>query len=70
MGKGYRIKKTGDETGGLKIVIDDTSWLWFRASKTEAGSYRVITDSDSEQKANELLEEGVKVFNECEAELR
>ena len=68
--KGYDIRKTGDETGGLKVIFDEKSWLWFRNSKTEVGSFRIIADSDDEEKADEILEEGVKAFREAEAELR
>jgi phosphomannomutase/phosphoglucomutase len=68
--KGYEIRKTGDETGGLKIVIDEKSWLWFRDSKTELGAFRIIADSNDESKANEILQQGVDAFKEAEAELR
>ena len=68
--KGYDIRKTGDETGGLKVIFDEKSWLWFRNSKTEVGSFRIIADSNDEEKADEILEEGVKAFREAEAELR
>jgi phosphomannomutase/phosphoglucomutase len=67
--QGYLIKKTGDETGGLKIVIDDTSWIWYRLSKTEAGKFRVIVDSKDEGKSKELLQKGVDIFREAEAEM-
>ncbi|MBU0614513.1 MAG: hypothetical protein KJ601_00305 [Nanoarchaeota archaeon] len=63
--KGYRIQKTGDITGGLKAYADDKSWVWFRASKTEAGQFRVIADSYSLEKARELLEEGKVIFRNC-----
>jgi phosphomannomutase/phosphoglucomutase len=66
----YKIQKTGDDTGGLKILTDKKSWLWYRASKTEAGIYRIISDSDDEEKAKDLLAEGIRVFKECEEELK
>ncbi len=59
------IKKTGDETGGLKIIIGVKEWVWYRASKTEAGVFRIITDATSRERADELLEIGEKIFNEC-----
>jgi len=44
------IRKTGDETGGLKIIREKTKegpgWIWYRASKTEKGLFRIITDSE------------------------
>ncbi|MFH1505645.1 MAG: hypothetical protein ABIE94_01500 [archaeon] len=60
--QGYKIQKTGDETGGLKIVIDDTSWIWYRASKTEHGVFRIIVDSKSKEKSEDLLRKGEQVF--------
>ncbi len=59
----YKIQETGDITGGLKIVIDDKSFLWFRASKTESNVFRIIADSNDKSKCDELLEDGIKAFN-------
>lgn len=67
--KNFKIRKTGDESGGLKIVMDDESWLWFRASKTEAGQFRIMADSNDESRAKELLQLGKDTFREAEAEL-
>jgi len=61
--KKYKIQQTGDITGGLKIIIDDRSFLWFRASKTESNVFRIVADSDDKEKCNQLLEDGIKVFN-------
>jgi phosphomannomutase/phosphoglucomutase len=58
------IRKTGDETGGLKIILGK-GWVWYRASKTEAGVFRIITDAKSKEKADELLELGKQAFEEC-----
>jgi len=63
--EGYAITKTGDETGGLKIIIDDTSWIWYRGSKTEAGVFRIIIDSKSEKKSQELLKKGEEIFQKA-----
>ncbi|MBW2965865.1 hypothetical protein KY342_02045 [Candidatus Woesearchaeota archaeon] len=67
--KSKEIRKTGDETGGLKIIMQDNSWIWYRASKTEAGVFRIITDAKSKQKADELLQKGEKAFKECESKV-
>ncbi len=62
--KGWVIKKTGDETGGLKAHLDENSYVWFRQSKTEPGIFRIYSECDeSKEKARGLLEEGVKAFN-------
>ncbi len=61
--KGWQVKKTGDETGGLKAFLDKNSYVWFRQSKTEPGSFRIIADADNKEKVKKLLEEGIKAFN-------
>ncbi|MEK9153701.1 MAG: hypothetical protein AAB723_03835, partial [Patescibacteria group bacterium] len=37
---GYKIKKTGGLTGGLKALADTSNYIWFRQSKTEPGIFR------------------------------
>ena len=64
------IKKTGDETGGLKVVRKDGGWVWFRTSKTEAGVYRIISDATTKEYADKLLGMGEKSFNDILAKLR
>jgi len=59
--KGFEIKETGGIKGGLKAVNQDSS-IWFRASKTEANIFRIISDSDKEEEAERLLDEAVGVF--------
>lgn len=61
--KNKKIIKTGDITGGLKVLIDDKSFVWFRASKTEDNIFRIIADSDSKEKTENLLNEAIEVFN-------
>ncbi len=62
--KKWLIKKTGDETGGLKAHLDNNSYVWFRQSKTEPGTFRIYAECDtSQEKAKGLLEEGIKAFN-------
>jgi len=57
--KNYRIKSRNDS---IKAVVDKNSFVWFRASKTEAGIFRIIADSNNREKAEELLNEAVGVF--------
>lgn len=62
-GKGHKIQKTGDQTGGLKVLFDNNSFLWCRESKTEPGIFRLHAEADQSQaKANRILAEGIKVF--------
>ncbi|MGA2417835.1 MAG: hypothetical protein ABSF55_01165 [Candidatus Staskawiczbacteria bacterium] len=61
--KKYKIKKTGDITGGLKILFNENCYLWFRESKTEYGKFRIIADGDDPKKVKEMLEEGSEIFD-------
>ncbi len=61
--KNKKISKTGGISGGLKIFMDNNSFIWFRASKTESSIFRIMADSDSKQKTEKLLKEAVEVFN-------
>jgi len=61
--KGYIIKKTGDDTGGLKAEADENSYIWFRLSKTEPGAFRIYAETDqSQQKADNLAKEALAIF--------
>lgn len=53
----YEIKETGDDSGGLKIIINNDSFVWFRASKTEPNLLRVIADSKSKTESKKLLDD-------------
>jgi phosphomannomutase len=61
--KKYKIKTTGGITGGLKILFDENSYLWFRESKTELGQFRIIADSDNLEKVKNMLKIGDEVFD-------
>ena len=58
-----KILKTGGITGGLKVLADNNSFVWFRASKTEANIFRIMSDSNSKQKTEKLLSEAITIFN-------
>ena len=68
------IRKTGDETGGLKIIRKPTKegpgWIWYKQSKTEGNVFRIITDAKSKLYADKLLAMGEKAFNDCLAEMK
>ena len=63
------IRETGDETGGLKIIREETKegpgWIWYRASKTEQDVFRIISDAKEMEYADKLLGMGEKAFNDC-----
>lgn len=66
--KGFEIIKTGGEEGGLKILFDRNSYLWFRQSKTEAGMFRIISDGNSPERVAKILKKGISLFNKINKE--
>ena len=60
--KGFKLQETGGISGGLKVLIDKESFVWFRASKTEGAVFRVFADAKSKEKAETLLKEAVTVL--------
>jgi len=52
--KGFKI----DTTDGLKIWIDDNTWILFRSS-SNASEFRVFAESKNEAKVIKLMEEGL-----------
>ena len=60
--KGYEIKKTGDETGGLKALADDSNYIWFRQSKTEPGLFRCYIEGNNKGRVEGLAKEGLNLF--------
>jgi len=57
--KGVKV----EEIDGLKIWVDDQSWILFRSSQN-APEFRVFAESAVEDKAQKLLDEGVKFVND------
>ena len=52
-----------DETDGLKIWIDDSTWMLFRSS-ANAPEFRVFAESTDEKKAEKLLSDGLAFVQE------
>lgn len=48
--------------GGLKILYDQNTWLFFRASQTEAGLFRIIAGGPDKKRIDSILRDGEKVF--------
>ena len=61
--KKLKLAKTGGITGGLKVFFTKDSFLWFRASKTEGASFRIMADSKNKAMAEKMLEEGAALVN-------
>ena len=57
--KGVRV----DETDGLKIWIDDSTWVLFRPS-ANAPEFRVFAESRDETRARQLLDDGIKLVKD------
>ena len=51
-----------DETDGLKIWIDETTWMLFRSS-ANAPEFRVFAESNTQERAKSLLAGGVSFVN-------
>ncbi|MGC9061120.1 MAG: hypothetical protein ACP5JR_07835, partial [Thermoplasmata archaeon] len=49
---------------GYKVCFDDNSWLLVRKSGTEP-LIRVFSDAPSEERANALVEKGLKILNQA-----
>lgn len=64
-GRGFEIRENGGLKGSLKVITGKNSFVWFRASKTEAGIFRMISDSDRKEEAERLIEEAERMFNEA-----
>jgi phosphomannomutase len=65
--QGIKIQERGGKTGTVKALIDDESFIFFRASKTEPGTFRVIGDAPNKNQAKDLLQKGIKIFNDAKA---
>ena len=61
---GYEIKENGGICASLKALKDD-SFVWFRASKTESGIFRIITDSQKKGQTETLMGEAVDIFKKA-----
>jgi phosphomannomutase/phosphoglucomutase len=61
--KGERI----EELDGLKIWIDSSTWILFRSS-ANAPEFRVFAESKDEEKARELLTNGLALVNKIVAQ--
>jgi len=57
--KGIKV----EEIDGLKIWIDDNTWILFRSS-SNAPEFRVFAESKSEEKAKRLLDDGINFVKE------
>jgi phosphomannomutase len=59
---GARVVTTGGQDGGVKAWVRPDAWVWWRASKTEAGVFRIIADAKDRHTAELLLREAQETF--------
>jgi len=63
--KGYKVRENGGIKGSLKVLIGEDSFVWFRASKTEANVFRIIADATTTLEAQKLLDEGRQMLEKA-----
>jgi phosphomannomutase len=59
------VDRTGDETGGWRVVLEDgsdKSFIFARGSRTEAGIWRVIVDAPDSVRGEELERAAVEMI--------
>jgi hypothetical protein len=58
-------KRTGDETGGWRLVLEDgedRAFIFARGSRTEAGVWRLIVDDPDPSRGQELARVGIAMM--------
>ncbi|MBI2646956.1 hypothetical protein HYW99_00600 [Candidatus Woesearchaeota archaeon] len=63
--KGFNVIENGGIQGSLKIITNEKSFVWFRASKTEANVFRIMSDSNKKEEAEDLIGEAINVFDKA-----
>ena len=58
--KNYKTKKS--KAGSLKVMLNSNSFVWFRASKTEANLLRVIADAQKKEQAELIVKEALNLI--------
>lgn len=59
-------KRTGDETGGWRVILDDgreKAFVFARGSRTEAGVWRLIVDDPDAERGAELERAALQMIN-------
>jgi phosphomannomutase len=60
--------RTGDQTGGWRLILDDgkdRAFVFVRGSRTEAGVWRIIADDPDEARFNRLLEGSISMMEQA-----
>lgn len=60
--KKSKCKINDTKDGSLKIFLNDNSFIWFRASKTESGVLRVISDAPNKIQAEAIMDKALNLI--------
>ena len=60
--KGFKTRRAEGNAGGIKILYNKNNWLFFRASQTEPGLFRIIANGDDKKLVDKMIKEGEKIF--------
>ena len=52
------------DTSGVKAYLENNIWIFFRASKTEPGVFRIIVNGPDKQGVEENMEKAQAIFNQ------
>jgi phosphomannomutase len=63
---GFRVERHGNEQGTVK-AYKNNAFIFCRASRTEPGQFRIITDARDEQEAENLLQTAMRHFRALQA---
>lgn len=61
--KGFKTRRAKGDTGGIKILYNKNNWLFFRASQTEYGLFRIIANGNDKKLVDKMIEDGGRIFN-------
>ena len=65
-GTGEVERRTGDETGGWRVILEDErarAFIFARGSRTEAGVWRIVVDDPDPSRGEELERAGVAMIH-------
>lgn len=62
--RGFKTRRWPGNVGGIKILYNKDSWLFFRGSQTEPGLFRIIANGKDKKLVKKMIYEGEKVFRQ------
>lgn len=58
----FIVVTDSDDTSGVKVYVKENTWIFFRASKTEPGQFRIIVNGPDEAELNSVMTHAIEVF--------